>query len=102
MLHKRRLAIMVVGFLLIAGGILVAASALVDQRASLSGQVSASGLVRVGAAVREGDILVRVDTLTGPVPAARATTNGVIKDVLVTPGVTIAVGDTVARMETSK
>ena len=102
MLHKKRITVAVVALLLIAGSLLATASNIVDQKATLSGPVSASGLVTPGTVVHEGDILVRVGTLTGAVPASRATTNGVVKEVLVTPGSKITVGDTVVRIEVGK
>ena len=85
---------------LIAGSLLVSAKAAVVQISALSGPVT--DMVTSGTAVREGDILVRVSTLTGSVPAARATANGVVTEVLVKPGDLIKSGDAVARVEVGK
>lgn len=97
MLHKKSIIVSLVMLLLIAGSLLVAASPAVDQRGVLAGRVIS--LLATGTAVREGDILVRVETMTGPVPAARATTNGVVSEVLVKPGDSIGVGQVVARIQ---
>lgn len=97
MLHKKSIILSIVILLLVAGSLLVAASPAVDQRGVLAGRVVS--LLGPGTAVREGDILVKVETMTGPVPAARATNNGVISEVLVKPGDTIRVGDVVARIQ---
>lgn len=76
-----------------------AAGAFVDQKSSLSGKVVSDGLVAPGANVREGDILVLVDTLTGPMPAVRATVDGQVRDVLVRPGDMIQAGTVLVRLE---
>ena len=39
-----------------------------------------------GTAVKQGDVLLTVDSLAGPMPAARAASDGVVKQVLVSPG----------------
>lgn len=100
MLRKKAIIAAVVVMLLIAGSLLVAANAAVDQRGVLSGKVI--DLLEPGTAVREGDILVRVNTLTGPAPAARATVNGVVAEVLVKHGDSIHIGDIVARIQVGK
>ena len=97
MLNKKTMIVSLVILLLIAGSLLVAASPAVDQRGVLAGKVIS--LLAPGTAVREGDILIRVETMTGPVPAARATTNGVVSEVLVKPGDSIRVGQVVARIQ---
>ena len=97
MLHKKRVIISLVILLLIAGSLVVAAGPAVDQRGVLAGRVVS--LLAPGTAVQEGDILVRVETMTGPVPAARATTKGVVAEVLVKPGDSISVGQVVARIQ---
>jgi len=100
MFRKKLLIAVVAGLFLIAGSTLVTASAMVDQIGVLSGPVI--DVVAVGTTVLEGDILVRVSTLTGSVPAARATTNGVVAEVLVKAGDTIKIGDVVAHVKTGK
>lgn len=75
----------------------VSAGAIVEQRAVLAGKVVTT--VSVGASVREGDELVRVETLAGSATAARATTSGVVRAVLVAPGQEIRSGDIVVRLE---
>lgn len=78
------------------------AGSLVEQRSSLSGTVAADGLVQPGSQVREGTVLVKVNTIAGSQPAARATADGVVREVLVHPGENIAVGTVVVRLETSR
>jgi biotin carboxyl carrier protein len=102
MLHKKSIIVMMIGFLLIAGGLLVTASSVVDQKASLAGTVTSDGLVKAGQSVHEGDVLVKIDTITGAISASRATTNGIVKEVLISPGAKIAAGDIVARIEVGK
>lgn len=97
MFNKKSIIASLVVLLLMAGSLLVAASPAVDQRGVLAGRVIS--LLAPGTAVQEGDILVRVETMTGPVPAARATTNGVVSEVLVKPGDSIGVGQVVARIQ---
>ncbi|MBP2649972.1 MAG: hypothetical protein H6Q74_797 [Firmicutes bacterium] len=70
-----------------------------DQKSVLSGTVIANSLVSVGAVVREGDVLVVVDTITGPAPAVRANVDGKVTEVLVKPGDIIKTGNAVVRIE---
>ncbi|WP_378950994.1 biotin/lipoyl-containing protein [Pelosinus sp. sgz500959] len=100
MFSKKLVIIATVVLVLIASSLMVTANAAVDQIGVLSGKVIY--LLAPGTAVREGDILVKVDTLTGPVTAARATTNGVVAEVLVKSGDSIKIGDVVARIRESK
>lgn len=78
----------------------MASGRLIEHRSVLSGHVLS--VVNPGAAVQEGTVLVVVGTLTGPIPAARATTDGVVKEVLVKPGDIIRQGDLVVRIESSQ
>lgn len=100
MFSKKIIIATTVVLLLIASSLIVTANAAVDQIGVLSGKVIY--LMAPGTAVREGDILVKVDTLTGPATAARATTNGVVAEVLVKPGDSIKIGDIVARIREGK
>lgn len=100
MFRKKMLIAVIAGLLIIAGSLLVTANPVVDQRGALSGEVIS--LVAVGAAVREGDPLVQVKTLTGPVTAARATTDGVVAEVIVKIGDCIKIDDVVVRIKTGK
>jgi biotin carboxyl carrier protein len=56
----------------------------VPQKSVLSG--SAVSVVAPGTHVKQGDVLVTVESLVGPVPAARATSDGVVKQVMVAKG----------------
>lgn len=100
MLHRK--TILFVTLLLIAAvGIwTVSANALIDQKAVLAGKVVS--VVPAGTAVREGDILVRIETIAGGQPAARATNDGIVKEVLVKNGDSIRSGTVVVRIAATR
>lgn len=75
-----------------------AEAAEVSQSAVLSGTVTS--VVDVNTPVKEGQVLATVDSLVGPVPAARADADGVVTKVLVVKGQQITKQDTVAVIET--
>lgn len=102
MLHKKQVILLVVFLTVAVAAWTVWANPLVDQKVVLSGKVMAGGMAAPGTTVREGDILLVVDTITGPVPAARATTDGVVRQVLVRPGDAVRSGDVVVRIEARK
>ena len=77
------------------------AAAPVEQSSSLSGIVLADSLVKDGELVKEGQVLVKVMTIAGPVPAARATVDGRVAAVLVKPGDKVAVGQVLVRLESA-
>lgn len=52
-----------------------------------------------GTAVKQGDVLLTVDFLAGPMPAARAASDGVVKQVLVAPGTAVKRGTAVIIVE---
>ncbi|MBP2655577.1 MAG: hypothetical protein H6Q73_3146 [Firmicutes bacterium] len=79
----------------------LAAGSIVDQKGVLAGTVLPNGLVTAGSVVREGTVLVVVDTMTGPAPAARANVDGRVKEVLVAPGDNIKTGQVLVRIDTS-
>ena len=54
----------------------------------------------VNTPVKEGEVLATVDSLVGPVPAARADSDGVVTKVLVVKGLKITKQDAVAVIET--
>lgn len=99
MFHKKYILMLVILLLVVAGAWTVGANALADQKVVLSGQVLADGMAAPGTLVREGDILLVVDTITGPLPAARATSDGIVREVLVKPGDSVRSGDVVVRLE---
>ncbi len=69
-------------------------------RAAISGQVLPLQLVAVGQAVHQGDPLLFVRTSTGgAVPAARATIDGQVVQVMVGPGDHVNIGDPVAAIQ---
>lgn len=102
MAHKK--TIIAITVLLVIGVVAwsLAAGQNVDQRGVLSGNVLSNGLVAAGAMVREGDILVYVETITGPAVAVRANVDGVIREVLVKPGDKVKTGDILVRIEPVK
>ncbi|MGI6092362.1 MAG: hypothetical protein GX348_05980 [Veillonellaceae bacterium] len=102
MLQKKQVIVLVVFLAVAVAAWTVWANPLVDQKVVLSGKVMAGGMAAPGTAVREGDILLVVDTITGPVPAARATTDGIVRQVLVEPGDAVRSGDVVVRIEARK
>lgn len=73
------------------------ASSAVPQKSVLTGTVIS--VVEKGMAVKEGDVLVTVTSLAGPVPAVRADTDGVVKEVLVRKGENIEKQDIVVTIE---
>ncbi|WP_371372211.1 biotin/lipoyl-binding protein [Sporomusa aerivorans] len=102
MAHKK--SILFITVLLVIGAVAwsMAAGQTVDQRGVLAGSVLASGLTSPGVAVHEGDILVYVQTITGPAAAVRATVDGVVREVLVKPGDQVRTGDILVRIEAAK
>jgi biotin carboxyl carrier protein len=69
-------------------------------RSGISGQVLPMQLVVVGQTVKLGDTLVFVRTTTGSaIPAARATANGKVIQVMVRSGDFVNIGDPVAVIE---
>lgn len=73
-----------------------AAAADVSYTTVLSGSVVS--VAPVGAAVKEG--LLTVNSLAGPMPAARSDKDGVVKTVLVQPGSQVQQGAVVVVVET--
>ncbi len=100
MLYKKAIMVLTIILLLVTSSVVVAAAPIVDQRGSLSGKVVY--FVPVGSNVKEGDVLVMVDKIAGPVPAARATDTGVVTEVLVTTNGFTKIGDVVARIRVTK
>lgn len=74
-----------------------AAAADVSYVTVLSGNVVS--VVAVGTPVKEGDVLLTVNSLAGPMPAARADREGVVDSVLVQPGVQVQEGETVVVVD---
>ena len=98
LIHKKTIVILV--SLIVAATIWVgAATNLVDQHGVLSGRVVSQNLVAVGVFVKEGAVLANVESITGAAPAARATRDGVVREVLVKPGDIVRAGQVIARIE---
>jgi biotin carboxyl carrier protein len=74
----------------------------VEEKSVLSGTVITDSLAVTGQVVKEGDILVCVDTITGPAVASRATTDGIVSAVLIKAGDQIKQGDIVVKIESRK
>ena len=98
MLHKKTILLGVACILALSVWVASAVN-LIDQQSVLAGRVAPQNLVAVGAPVKEGTILVRVESITGAAVAARATRDGVVREVLVKPGDLIKAGQVVARIE---
>lgn len=69
----------------------------VSYTSVLNGTVES--VVPVGTAVHEGDVLVTVQSLAGPMAAARARTSGVVQAVKTAPGDAITQGTVVVVVE---
>lgn len=98
MLHKKTILLGVACILALSVWVASAVN-LIDQQSVLAGRVAPQNLVAVGAPVKEGTILVRVESITGAAVAARATRDGVVREVLVKPGDLIKAGQVVVRIE---
>lgn len=72
-------------------------SATVNQGAVLGGKVVE--VVPVGTVVKEGDPLLKVETIGGPMVAARAIVGGKITSVTVEVGATVEVGQNIAVID---
>ncbi|WP_288298597.1 biotin/lipoyl-containing protein [uncultured Megasphaera sp.] len=72
----------------------------VSYTSVLSGKVDS--VVPVGTTVAEGDVLLTVESLAGPMPAARANSNssGTVKSVTIQPGSAVTQGTVVVVVET--
>lgn len=96
---KRYMLYIVVILVVVTMSWAIAAAQVVEEKSVLAGTVSHEQLAVAGQTVKEGDILVRVDTITGPVAAARATVDGTVKSVLVAPGDRVKPGDVVVKLD---
>lgn len=85
---------------LLAGTAEAAVVEQVEQKAVIGGAVQS--VLTVGTAVTEGEVLAEVNTLAGPVPAAKASADGTVTEVCVARGDTVARGDVVAVLETAE
>lgn len=75
-----------------------AMAAEVQTPAVLSGTVS--DVIATGTTVQEGDVLMTVNSLAGPMAAARASASGTVKAVYVQPGASVQEGTVVVVLET--
>lgn len=102
MLNKSRfikILISVIILSLCVGLGLAFAKTKVPQKSSLNGVVSSESLVKVGAMVKEGDILVKVKTLVGNMPAVRSNCNGEVVQMLARVGMDVKVGQELVVVE---
>lgn len=88
---------MIVALGLAAMAVMPVSATEVAYTSVLSGTVTT--VSAVGTVVREGDVLITVNTLTGPMAAARAQSAGVVKSVAVGAGSTVNAGETVVVVE---
>ena len=93
----KKLKKMIVALGLAAMAVMPVSAAEVAYTSVLSGTVTT--VSAVGTVVREGDVLLTVNTLTGPMAAARAQSAGVVKSVAVGAGSTFNAGETVVVVE---
>ncbi len=78
----------------------VSLAAPITQNSVLGGVVVDT--VAVGTQVKEGDSLLSVETIGGPMVAARATVNGTVTSVTVEKGAKVNVGQAVAVINDGK
>ena len=71
----------------------------VSYTSVLSGKVDS--VVPVGTTVAEGDVLLTVESLAGPMPAARANSSGTVKSVTIQPGSAVTQGTVVVVVRRS-
>ena len=76
-----------------------AANSLLDVNSVLSGRIASSNLISIGSFVKEGTVLASIESITGETPTARATRDGVVREVLVKPGDSVRAGQVIARIE---
>ena len=94
---KKIYKIGIISIILALLGSVVYAAQSAGQKSVLSGVVTS--VIQEGQHVKEGDILVTVDSLAGPVPAVRATGDGVVNEVKVQEGTEIKQGDVAVILE---
>lgn len=94
---SRKLGIAMLVAASVCGAAIACASGIIQQKSVLEGTVIS--VVAPGTTVREGDVLATVNSLAGPVPAARAEADGVVKEVMVEKGQKINKQDLVATVE---
>jgi biotin carboxyl carrier protein len=94
-LRKKYIIVFTLALLVIATGIAFAAGSQ-GQVSSMSGQVVYA--IATGTRVSEGTVLVKVKTLAGSAPAARANCSGTVVSV-VSNGANISAGQTVAQIQ---
>ncbi|MHC1759716.1 MAG: lipoyl domain-containing protein [Negativicutes bacterium] len=97
-IHKKSI-LLGVAVLLAATIWVVSAENLIDQNGVLGGRILSQNLVTAGTPVKEGTVLASVESITGAAVAARATRDGVVREVLVKPGDIVRVGQVIARIE---
>lgn len=100
-MNKRKIAI--TGILALCASLLIGSSVMampIAQKSVLGGNVT--NVVSEGAIVKEGDALLYVDTIGGPMVAARASENGKIVKVKVQKGANVEVGQDIAIIENGK
>lgn len=71
----------------------------VPQKSSLNGMVTSESLARVGSMVKEGEVLVKVKTLVGSMPAVRSNCNGKVVQNLARAGMEVKVGQVLVIIE---
>lgn len=100
MLKNQRLILIAVVVAVLLATFSLASAQTVEYRSLLSGTVV--NVVSVGDTVKEGTVLVEVSRIGATVAVARATAEGVVKEVLVKTGDTIAKDTVVVRVENSR
>lgn len=96
---KRKICALAAAFLLMTAcsGAVSAAGELIMERAVLGGTILS--VAAAGTKVQEGEMLAAVDTLAGPVPAAKATADGTVREVRAEPGQKVERAEIIAVLE---
>lgn len=98
---KRKICVLAAAFLMMTAcsgsGAVSAAGELIMEQAVLGGTILS--VVAAGTKVQEGEMLAAVDTLAGPVPAAKATADGTVREVRAEPGQKVERAEIIAVLE---
>lgn len=99
-MKKKMILSVILSLMTIIFTAVVAMAANVSQTTVLGGAVTE--VVTTGTQVKEGDVLLTVETIGGPMVAARATVTGTVQSVFVQKGANVEVGQEVAVINDGK
>lgn len=99
-MKKKMILSVILSLMTIMFTAVVAMATNVSQTTVLGGAVTE--VVATGTQVKEGDVLLTVETIGGPMVAARATVAGTVQSVSVQKGANVEVGQEVAVINDGK